>query len=175
MSRPRELHPQPLVKPDVRLSTHPASIIQPVLVAPPRTSWPADTLSDATPLLSPRYQASSLLRVAPPLCTVSVLSPSWYGPLVTFPVVACTPHHRTTGSRVPHTRLRCVHATFTPDTVWLETGTLQTPPRMDLRPWFRCHRARFRRVISGALAFISATHTRRSIAASFHIAHDHGS
>ena len=76
------------------LSTHPASIIQPVLVAPPRMSWPSDTLGDATPLLSPRYQASSLLRVAPPLGTVAVRSPSWYGPLVTFPVVAtATPQY----------------------------------------------------------------------------------
>jgi hypothetical protein len=54
-------------------------------------SWPADKVVDATPLLGPRYQASSLLRVAPPLCTVPVLSPSWFGPLVTFPVGAYAP------------------------------------------------------------------------------------
>ena len=98
VSRPRALHPQPLVKPDVRLSTHPASTIPPVLVAPPRTSWPSDTLSDATPVLGPRSQASLLLRVTPPRCTLAVLSPSWCRPLVTFPGVACS---HTTVRQVP--------------------------------------------------------------------------
>jgi hypothetical protein len=95
VSRPREFHPQPLAKPDRRLSTHPASIIQPVLVAPPHTlSWPTNMLSDTTPLLGPRYQASSLLRVVPPLCTGSVLSPLWRRPLVTCPGVAfATPQY----------------------------------------------------------------------------------
>ena len=174
VSRPRELHPQPLVKPDVRLSTHPASIIHPALGALPRMRWPSDTLGDATPLLSPRSQASSLLRVAPPLGTLSVRSPSWFGPLGTFPVVACR-HPTVRQVPVVHT---CASVEVMPPlrrtpAGW-DTGTLQTLPRMDLRPWFRGRCARFRRVISGALACISSTSTTRSIAAPCRLAHDHG-
>ena len=135
----------------MRLSTHPASIIQPALVAPPHMSWPADTLSDATPLLGPRYQASSLLRVAPPLCTVSVLSPSWFGPLVTFPVVAsATPQydrfpcstpvpawrschldagHRLVGNRRPPDSSQDGSATL----VSMSSCTISTRPQ-----WFTC-------------------------------------
>ena len=38
---------------------------------------PIERLNDATPLLHRHYSASSLLRVAPPLCSALVLSYSW--------------------------------------------------------------------------------------------------
>jgi hypothetical protein len=116
-------------------------------------SWPSDRLIDATPLLGPHYQASSLLRVAPPLCTVSVLSPSWYGPLVTFPVVAydqappqydrfpCSTHapalrschlyagHRLVGNRHPPDCSQDGSATL----VSMSSCTISTRPQ-----WFTC-------------------------------------
>ena len=114
-------------------------------------SWPADTLSDATPLLGPRYQASSLLRGAPPLGTVSVRSPSWFGPRVTFPVVAsatpqydrfpCSTHapalrschldagHRLVGHRHPPDSSQDGSATL----VSMSSGTISTRPQ-----WCTC-------------------------------------
>jgi hypothetical protein len=87
--RPGELHPQPLTEPYGSLSTHTAPIKQ---TSPPSRSgmvngfaalirlllFPVERriqLLDPTPLLQPRYRPSSLLRVAPPQRSVSVLSP----------------------------------------------------------------------------------------------------
>ena len=114
-------------------------------------SWPTNRLSDTTPLLGPRYQASSLLRVVPPLCTVSVLSPLWLRPLVTFPVVAfatpqydrfpCSTHlpalsschlyagHRLIGNRPPPDFSQDGSATL----VSMSSYTISTRPQ-----WFTC-------------------------------------
>src|SRR6266511_256389 len=55
------------------------------------------------PSLHGHYSASSLLRGDPPLCVASVLSPSWFTPLVTFPL-ASTPKvptfHTTASSKL---------------------------------------------------------------------------
>lgn len=47
-------------------------------------------VDDPPPSLHGRYSASSLLRGSPPLDVASVLSPSWFTPLVAFPL-ASTP------------------------------------------------------------------------------------
>ena len=83
LSSPGELHPEALADPDVNVSAHPAPIIQPTNRPCithgflPFQVDPQVTLNDATPLLCPHYQASTLLRVAPPLCAASVLSILW--------------------------------------------------------------------------------------------------
>jgi len=57
-------------------------------------------------------EPSSLLRVAPPLCSASVLSHSW-GLHLCFSL-----NIRTTGSHVPHKSLYHVHAVFMPEAIW---------------------------------------------------------
>ena len=81
-SRPREFHPEPLTDPDLILSHHPARAIDRRLPpsvgcqALPVASWP-DPTSMTRPLRSsPITGPSSLLRVGPPLCPASLLSPS---------------------------------------------------------------------------------------------------
>src|ERR1700736_1752751 len=65
-------------------------------------------LNHSTPSLHPHYQASTLLRVDPPLRHASVLSSSWVFHL------GLLPWHRDAGSHVPRKSLSQAHATFTP-------------------------------------------------------------
>jgi hypothetical protein len=64
---------------------------------------------DTTPSLHPHYGTSSLIRVVPPLCPASVLSPSWVFHLSFSLDIG------TTGSHVPPESLDQGHATFMPD------------------------------------------------------------
>ena len=57
----------------------------------------------------PITETSTLLRVGPPLCPASVLSPSWVRHLGFSLIIG------TTGSHVPHMSLIQVRATFMPD------------------------------------------------------------
>ena len=66
-------------------------------------------LIDTTPSLHPHYGTSSLLRVVPPLCPASVLSPLWVLHL------GFSLNIGTTVSHVPPESLDQVHATFMPD------------------------------------------------------------
>ena len=66
-------------------------------------------LIDTTPSLHPHYGTSSLLRVVPPLCPASVLSPLWVLHL------GFSLNIGTTASHVPHESLDQVHATSMPD------------------------------------------------------------
>ena len=66
-------------------------------------------LIDTTPSLHPHYGTSPLLRVVPPLCPASVLSPLWVLHL------GFSLNIETTVSHVPHESLVQVHATFMPD------------------------------------------------------------
>jgi len=66
-------------------------------------------LIDTTPLLHPHYGTSSLLRVVPPLCPASVLSPLWVLHLGFSLNIGATASH------VPHESLNQGHATFMPD------------------------------------------------------------
>jgi hypothetical protein len=92
VSRPGELHPQPLAERCVSLSTHTAPIKQTrqpslatclemvngFVVLTSFLLWPVELRIqplDPTPLLRPHYQSSSLLRVGPPQCSASVRSP----------------------------------------------------------------------------------------------------
>jgi hypothetical protein len=69
-------------------------------------------LDGSTPLLCPRYQASSLLRVDPPPCPASVLCPSWVFHLGASLCIGAT------GSHVPHRSLNQDHAASMPATIW---------------------------------------------------------
>ena len=64
---------------------------------------------DTTPSLHPPYGTSSLLRVVPPLCAASVLSPLWVLHL------GFSLNIGTTASHVPRKSLSQDHATFMPD------------------------------------------------------------
>ena len=78
-----EFRPRALSEPDVILSHHPAPIVRPLSygfalsmrVLPSPVDLTPE-LNNATPSLQPITGPSSLLRVAPPLCPASVLSPS---------------------------------------------------------------------------------------------------
>ena len=77
---------------------------------------------DTTPSLHPHYGTSSLLRVVPPLCPASVLSPSWVLHLGFSLSIG------TTASHVPPESLVPVHATFMPDA----TQAVHSPAFKDL-------------------------------------------
>lgn len=57
-------------------------------------------------------ESSSLLRVAPSLCSASVLSHLWGFHLCFFLII------RATGSHVPHKSLYHIHAIFMPEVIW---------------------------------------------------------
>src|SRR6266446_7382838 len=90
VSRPAELHHRPLAEPSVRLSPHSAPIRQTCrssglsvariefLLLPVASVM---RLPDPTPSLQPHYELSPLLRVGPPQCSASVLSPHGCGRL----------------------------------------------------------------------------------------------
>jgi len=64
-----------------------------------------------------------------------------------------------TGSQVTHTSLKRTHATFTPDAALAVSGYLQNLSRVnDYLPVLTSF-LRFRRVISGSLAFVFPFHT----------------
>jgi len=65
-------------------------------------------LDDAAPWLHSHYEASTLIRAAPPLCSASVLSSLWDHHL------EFSLHIGATGSHVPHRSLNHVHAALTP-------------------------------------------------------------
>ena len=73
---------------------------------------------DPTPSLHPHYETSSLLRVDPPLCSASVLSPLWVLHLSFSLAIEAT------GSQVPCKSLDQVHATFTPEATWAVSRSL---------------------------------------------------
>ena len=115
-SSPGEFHPQALPEPDVNLSIHPALIVQPSLkrLRPTHRLLPSLVdqsirLNNVTPSLHLHYETSSLLRVTPPLCPASVLSPSWVLHLGFSLTIG------TTGPHVPHMSLIQIRATFMPD------------------------------------------------------------
>jgi hypothetical protein len=97
-SRPGESHPEPLTDPCVTVSRHTARAI-PESCRPPSkpagssccqlTHYGSD-VDDLPPSLHGYYSASSLVRGSPPLGVASVLSPSWFNPLVASPF-ASTP------------------------------------------------------------------------------------
>ena len=117
-SRPGEFHPQALTDPDVTVSRHPARIIPPLsfpsgLTLSPGSShlWLTKQCDQMTqPLRSiPITGTSTLLRVGPPLCPASVLSPLW-GLHLGFSL-----NIRATGSHVPHRSQDQVPATSMSD------------------------------------------------------------
>ena len=115
-SSPGEFHPQALTETDVTVSRHPALIIPSQLSETCFTVWLLPSLvdqrvklDDPTPSLHPHYRTSSLIRVGPPLCPASVLSPSWVLHL------GFSLNIGTTGAHVPQRSLAQSHATFTPE------------------------------------------------------------
>ena len=131
-SSPGDFHPQALTDPDVTVSRHPALIIRllspatlPYHLAPPITVDQAIGPDDPTPSLHPHYGTSSLLRVGPPLCLASVLSPSWVLHLSFSLTIEAT------GSQVPCKSLDQGHATSTPEAAW---AVSRFPPNSILNP-----------------------------------------
>ena len=116
-SSPWELPPEALTEPDVKLSPHPALIIQssfkplgyvvrfcPIHRFPPIAGCFNQPDRMIAPLRStPITGDSSLLRAHPSLCPASVLSPCGFSLVI-----------RTTGSPVPQSSLYCVHALSMP-------------------------------------------------------------
>ena len=84
VSSPGEFHPQALSEPDLRLSPHPAPIIQPLealfcpLVLPllPRLTAVQNRIIQSLRSM-PITGTSSLLRIVPPLYIASILSSLW--------------------------------------------------------------------------------------------------
>ncbi len=81
-SRPRELHPQPLTDPCLKLSLHTArchsmkAAAFQYYQAHPGARWPGFLSGDPPPSLRGHYTASSLIRGSPPLTNASILSAS---------------------------------------------------------------------------------------------------
>src|SRR5512136_446881 len=82
-------------------------------------------LIDPTPSLHLHYETSSLLRVGPPLCSASVLSPLWVLHL------SFSLNIEATGSQVPCKSLDQVHAAFTPEAAW---AVSRSSPKLVLNP-----------------------------------------
>jgi hypothetical protein len=119
----------------------------------PKLVDPQMQLSNPTPLLRPRYQASSLLRVGPPLCPASVL---WLlrGFRLSFSL-----YIEATGSHVPHKSLNQVDATFMPDTAWTVSWFRPNSSRANDTFSVLMSSIRLRNLISGSVAFVSMIHT----------------
>ena len=109
---------------------------------------PSLRLNHSTPSLHPHYQASTLLRVDPPLCHASGSLSSWGFHLgISLNIV-------TTGSHVPRESLNRARATFTPVTIKavsrsrldripgqrLKPGFDDVPPLSTPLRWFTCVR-----------------------------------
>jgi hypothetical protein len=94
-----------------------------------------ERLIDTTPSLHPHYGTSSLLRVVPPLCPASVLSPLWVFHLSFSLDIGAT------GSHVPPESLVQVHATSMP-------ATTQAVSRLPLSFSWSQVSLRFRRHLS---------------------------
>src|ERR1700728_695669 len=134
--------------------------------------------SDATPSLRLLSQASSLLRVAPPLCSGWIspryfcsrgahLNVSRFGCCIRTSALAnrC---RRTTGSQVPCMRPNQDHATSIPDTVSSAIQDFfQTCPGNADSARFRCHISLFDR--SSVVHFRSSSliHTNREVPRAF--------
>ena len=88
-------------------------------------------LNHSTPSLHPRYRASTLLRVDPPLCHVSGFLTSWGFHLgISLGIV-------TTGSHVPRESLNRDRATFTPVIIKaVSRSRLDRIPGQRLKPGF---------------------------------------
>jgi hypothetical protein len=106
-------------------------------------------LSNSTPSLHPHYRTSSLLRVDPPLCSASVLSPSRDFRLSFSLCIG------TTGSRVPPWSLDQIHATSMPDTTWAVSRFPPDLSRKWRKPSVLMSPILFRHFVSGSLAFVS--------------------
>ncbi len=95
-SEPGGLHPELLTDPYVTVSRHTAratlkraAALRQQLASSSRFRLAHGRGRDGLPpSLNRHYSASSLLRGSPPLDVASVLSPSWFRPLVTFPLAA---------------------------------------------------------------------------------------
>ncbi len=94
-------------------------------------------------------EPSSLLRVAPPLCSASVLSLLW-GLHLSFSL-----NIGATGSHVPNISLDQVHATFMPDAAWAVNRSPPDLSRINDYPPVLTPSLRFRHFISGSLTFVS--------------------
>ena len=85
----------------------------------------------------PITETSTLLRVGPPLCPASVLSPSWVLHLGFSLIIG------TTGSRVPHNSPDQVRATFMPDAIQAVSRSLLDLSWSSVSPQFRHRRHLF--------------------------------
>jgi hypothetical protein len=107
-------------------------------------------------------ETSSLLRVAPPLCFVSVLSFSW-GLHLNFSL-----NIETTGSHVPHKSLTQSHAIFTPEAAWAVNRFLPNLSRTQYSSLVLTSPIIFRRLIEWfACARLSESYLPRSYAVTF--------
>ena len=107
-------------------------------------------------------ETSSLLRVAPPLCFVSVLSFSC-GLHLNFSL-----NIETTGSHVPHKSLTQSHAIFTPEAAWAVNRFLPNLSRTQYSSLVLTSPIIFRRLIEWfACARLSESSLPRSYAVTF--------
>jgi hypothetical protein len=139
------------------VSRHPALIIPSQLSDPCLTVWLLPLLvdqkvklDDPTPSLHPHYETSSLLRVGPPLCPASGLSPSWVLHLgFSFNI-------GTTVSQVPCKSPNQTRAAFMPETPpKQQTGFPWANPGVTIAPQVLATSIVFRHLISGSLALVS--------------------
>ena len=108
-SRPGEFHPEPLTDPCLTVSRHTARAIHESCRPPSKppgsscrqlTHYGSD-VDDLPPSLHGHYSASLLLRGSPPLSVASVLSPSWFRPLVASPLASTPGFPRSVQSPLP--------------------------------------------------------------------------
>jgi hypothetical protein len=100
---------QPLTDPCTTVSRHTARAILESCRPPPKPAGSSclqlthygPGVDDPPPSLHGRYSASPLLRGDPPLDVASVLSPSWFMPLVAFPLAATPSFPRSLQSPLP--------------------------------------------------------------------------
>src|SRR5262245_42893197 len=135
-SRPEESHPRALPKPCVNLSrftrlpmfdrwhaSHRLHLVHGLLLLPDGVSWPVASVEQRSPFgPAPITEPSSLLRVAPPLCSASVLSSSRFWPLETLPLASVR--------QVLTFRTRA-RLSFAPPTCRMPLGRYQGFPRAD--------------------------------------------
>jgi len=129
-------------------------------------------LSNAFPLLRPRYRVSSLIWNAPSLRPAPVLSPSQICCLgfsrllsaacvlhsaLALSVTSVDSNVRTTGFHVPYKSLNQARAAFTPGTVWAVNRLLPDLSRVNDSPSVLMPLLRFRRLVSGSFAFTFLT------------------
>src|SRR6266850_30157 len=108
-SRPGEFHPEPLTDPCLTVSHHTARAIPESCRPLPKPAGSScfqlahygSSADDPPPSLHGHYSASSLLRGDPPLDAASVLSLSWFNPLVAFPLAPTPSFPRSLRSPLP--------------------------------------------------------------------------